>query len=137
MNTCLIGAGWALVAFGLPGVSAAAGPIIAYQPREHETSPTTQLLGKNATREEVLVKLGPPDMRIGEGVWVYWNFQSNRPEASRLYDTLVLAFRGQRVSGVKLTSAAALRGLLAQQPSARAPGAVLREPLYTANTPRR
>jgi hypothetical protein len=67
-----------------------------------------------ATPDAVRRSLGGPSQVLPPDVWVYWEFESGRPDAKRAgFDTLVVKFEHGRVAEARLVSGARVRALLA------------------------
>lgn len=66
------------------------------------------------TREALLAQLGPPDLRPGADLWVFFDFRARRRPADERSDALVVVFSGGRVTRVRLTERAAVEALVRQ-----------------------
>jgi len=69
--------------------------------------------------------LGVPSAKMGQDLWVYFNFTHGNPNAvTPAFDTLVVAFENNRVVAVKVTDGRVVRQLLAQHKAQSVPAAV-------------
>lgn len=72
-------------------------------------------LSLGASREEVLAKIGQPAVRINADAWAYLNVSVEKPSSGGMHgrDTLIVAFRNGKVSGLYLTKRPVLDGIVA------------------------
>lgn len=54
------------------------------------------------SRESVLTELSTPNLLIGPDVWVYTGFKATNVYGAERYDTLVLAFKNDKVEVIRL-----------------------------------
>lgn len=81
---------------------------------------TSFFAARGRSPEEVNRQLGPPDHRIYDAVWVYWNCESNIPEDNaRRFDTMVIQFTNGRVSHVRLMARASVEAVIARVNAAK------------------
>lgn len=92
------------------------GPVVGLRSaRETITEP---LFGRGMPASEVLRLLGEPDERAAPGIWVYWNYQTNRASLNpRGFDTLVIAISRETVVGLKIVSHQSLAPFVARLPT--------------------
>ncbi len=68
---------------------------------------------RGLTETQVLHLLGRPAERVSPTLWVYWRYYSPEEAAENGgYDTLLVAFKGDRVQAMKLVDGATLRAQL-------------------------
>jgi hypothetical protein len=84
----------------------------AASPAAADLEPFTSLLQLAPSPATVRADLGEPDAKLGPLVWIYWNFGPKRDNPET--DTLVIAFKNDRVLTVKITDGRVMRQLLAQ-----------------------
>lgn len=70
---------------------------------------------KGMSRTEVERMIGVADATVGREVWVYWNFDAENVATPRGCDTLVIGFKDDRVSVMRMTSSQPVRALVARQ----------------------
>jgi len=117
------------------GTGRAADPIIAFPERSGNASGAAVLYAKGTPRAVVLASLGAPDAILSRDAWVYWNFQTSQPQRTAGFDTLVIVFDADRVARLRIVDGAAVRRFLAARE--KRPGALLQQPLFTAQPPAR
>ena len=107
---------WALAALLVlvTSRSRAEGPLVAY-PAGAELSKALVLVPEKSTREEVVALLGEPPEHLSANVWVYWDFRSNQPARTGGFDTLVISFKGERVSELKIVNGTFVRQYIAER----------------------
>jgi hypothetical protein len=67
------------------------------------------------SRQDALAILGAPDRRLTTDVWIIWNYTVEQPEvATRSYASLIVTFKNDRVSAIRLASRPALEALVAR-----------------------
>ncbi len=92
--------------------------------RNAESSPTrfdvadSKRVGSDSSRAEVLARLGPPSARAGQAVWIYRNYEvSVAGSTAARADTLLVIFRDDVVSQLRLVDGAAVDRLLSRMDS--------------------
>ena len=76
---------------------------------------TSPDLRRGMRSAEALLTLGEPDLRLGAGVWVYWNFETNRDDVNaRGLNSLVLAITDGAISEMKIVSRQTLEPYIAR-----------------------
>jgi hypothetical protein len=99
-----------LLPFACRAAAPAASPVVACAIDSDDVIGDVARLRVGSSRDDVLVLLGEPDLRAGDGWWVYWNFRARPAEANpRGFGALVLGFSGDSVSGMKLADAREIR----------------------------
>lgn len=63
---------------------------------------TRSRVSVGVSRESVLSELRAPDLVIGPDVWVYTGFKATNVYGAERYDTLVLAFKNDKVEVIRL-----------------------------------
>lgn len=87
---------------------------MAYSPGT-ELKADNLLLPVGTPRSFFLEKIGPPDAWLSTDICVYWNRRTNQPHLTREYDTVLVQFKQDRVSFMKIVAGAAIRQLLAER----------------------
>jgi hypothetical protein len=106
-----------LLGFVAPGFATPEkGLVVAF--RSSSETITQPLFGRGMPAAEVLRLLGEPDERIAPGVWVYWNYQTNRMSLNTQgLDTLVIAISRETVVGLKIVPHQSLAPFVARLPA--------------------
>lgn len=106
---CLaVGLGAALPLVGAPLPTESSEPIIAHR-ANRALSADQALLPVGTPRAVIRKELGVPDLQLSPNAWVYWHRTTNRPELSAGFDTLVILFKADRVSDMKIVAEAPIR----------------------------
>lgn len=110
---CLVaGLGAALPLAGAPLPAHAPSPIVAHR-AGRALSPEQVLMPVGTPRATIRQEMGTPDLQLSPHIWVYWQRTTNRPDLSAGFDTLVIVFKTDRVSAMKLVAEADIRQLAA------------------------
>lgn len=104
--------------FGPPAAHSVAserGPVIAFRAlRETINEP---VFGRGMPANEVLRLLGEPDERLAQGLWVYWDYRTNRTSLNAQgLDTLVIAISHETVVGLKIVPRQSLEPFVTRVP---------------------
>jgi outer membrane protein assembly factor BamE (lipoprotein component of BamABCDE complex) len=96
-------------------------------PEESNTDPATEptitvALKPGMPRADVRTLLGTPSTMLDPNVWVYWDFQAKGRPAKENLDALIVVFRNDRVSLVKLADSRPVRAFIAQREKAKSTG---------------
>jgi hypothetical protein len=77
--------------------------------------PIADLTQRGVSRAFVVARIGLPAAQLAENIWVYWDYTTNVHSVSDgKYDTLIVTFRGDRVSDLKVVNSRPIRNLLAR-----------------------
>jgi outer membrane protein assembly factor BamE (lipoprotein component of BamABCDE complex) len=114
-----------LLATSLLLAAAVATPAFAL-PEESNTDPAeptiTVALKPGTPRDDVRTLLGTPSTMLDPNVWVYWDFQAKGRPAKENHDALIVVFRNDCVSLVKLADSRPVRAFIAQREKAKSAG---------------
>jgi hypothetical protein len=113
ITTALCSGGWLLLSAPATDVRGA-GPIVAHS-RTSELNASTFLLPVGTPRRDFLKHVGPPDDQLSGNVWVYWHRRTNQPHLTEGFDTLLVIFRRDRVSELRIVAEAPVRRLIAER----------------------
>jgi hypothetical protein len=91
-------------------------PVVAHPAGNESWIIDDERIHVGTTRSVVLFLLGQPDLRLGDDCWVFWDF-CTRPATANPhgFDTLVLSFSDNGVSGMKLVDGEEIRRIASRQ----------------------
>lgn len=98
---------------------AALAPLIAATKQKINASPIVagpplQTYGQGTPREKVIEVLGAPAARVGSNIWIYFDFRADQASVDPSLDALVIAFKDERVLGLKLADGRVVRAAIAR-----------------------
>lgn len=119
MKTRLLPLGWAaaMVLIAASPIVPAAEPLVAFSTQTPRGNKRT-LLPVGTSRASFLEHMGEPDAWLSRDVGAYWNQQTNQPQLTRGYDTLLVEFDQARVKRLRIVEEKTIRELLARQEKA-------------------